>query len=390
MSTMSSEIIFLSSGAQYPITAGGRIRETHLLNLLAEKCSLEILCFSAESFELSELSPKIRVTLIEKEPSNPWDAWKQRVIPPIARGYSERMANAIRERASPGKILWASRLSLAHYLPLARSLGYRTVLEQQVMETRTLLNEAFSSPLQWHKGVHALGSAFIEQRYCAMADILIAPSDRTAARLSKIAPDALIQVLPCTVDSERYLDARDSQGTDLFFSGTLNFGPNIEGLGWFVREILPRLKAALASKLPRIVVAGSNPGKELRTELEGSGIQVHANPESMLPFLRQAAVVFVPVRSGGGIPLKVLEGMASGKPVVATGCATEGLVLTPTYDILIADRADAFSAAIVRLLRNPELRQKIGRNAAESIEKIYDWRASRPRVEEFLARLNCL
>jgi glycosyltransferase involved in cell wall biosynthesis len=228
--------------------------------------------------------------------------------------------------------------------------------------------------------------AHYEARFCHASHAVVATCDIDASKLRKIAPNASIFVIPYSVDSPQYERVRSNEGFTLLFSGTLTYRPNVEGLHWFAKEVLPRLRAALGDQLPRIVVAGSNPDAEFVRHLRSSGIEVYANPVSMVPLLAEAAVVFVPIRTGSGTRLKILEAMAAGRAVVSTGKGAEGLTLTPSHDIYIADRPDSFTSAILRLLREPKLRQEIGAHAAKTIQRQYDWRCARGLVEQVLDR----
>jgi glycosyltransferase involved in cell wall biosynthesis len=135
--------------------------------------------------------------------------------------------------------------------------------------------------------------------------------------------------------------------------------------------------------LPRIVVAGARPSPELRGRLERVGIAVVADPPSMAPLLARALAVFVPIRMEGGTRLKILEAMAAARPVVSTGKGIAGLVLAPTYDVLLGDGADAFTSQLVKLVRDPLLRAGIAAHGLETVTRGYDWRAGR----ELMARL---
>jgi len=308
--------------------------------------------------------------------------------PPVFQDYCHSMAEALRSRAAPGRILWVSRFAMAQYIPLAKSLGYRVILDEHNVESTILMRAALSSMKHWHESVLAAQCKYYEERYCEASNAVVATSDIDASRLHRLAPKAPVHVIPNSVETERYRHLRANPGTTLFFSGAMNYYPNVEGILWFIFEVLPRLRAALGANTPRVVVSGAPPSDEVRERLVKAGIEIHSQFQSHLPLLGEAAVVFVPIRSGGGNRLKILEAMAAGRAVVTTGKGAEGLVLAPSFDILMADQADAFTSAIVKLLREPELRLRIGRNAAKTIDERYDWSCAKPLIERLLASLN--
>ena len=101
-------------------------------------------------------------------------------------------------------------------------------------------------------------------------------------------------------------------------------------------------------------------------------MEVTGSVPSVVTHLREAAVVVVPLRVGGGTRLKIYEAMAAGKSVVSTTIGAEGLDVNPGKDIWIADEPRAMAEAVIQLLKGRELRQKMGRAAAEQAAK-FDW-----------------
>jgi glycosyltransferase involved in cell wall biosynthesis len=377
------KVIFLTSEFPYPANGGGKLRDSHVLKLLQERADVEILCFGNPA----QSTGQPRATIIERRKAPIWKRAIYPLRPYVVNGYCEDMAAAIRERAAPGTLLWVSRLAMAQYIQAARAAGFSVVLDEHNVESSVLMNAAFSKMRHWPSSLLAAQCRYYEERFCLASDAVVATSDVDAHRLQRLAPKAPIHIIPNSVDCEAYAEARTRPGRTLFFSGTLNYAPNVEGLVWFTAEVLPRLKAALGAEMPRVVVAGANPTPEILSRLGRAGVEVVPNPPSMLPYLADAAVVFVPIRSGSGTRLKILEAMASGRAVVSTGKGAEGLVLSPTYDVFVADQADTFTSAILRLLRNPQLRAEVGVHAVRTIEEHYDWRCARPLIEKLFASL---
>lgn len=297
------------------------------------------------------------------------------------------MARLLRARFKPGTLLWVSRLSMAQYVPLARSLGYRIILDGQQLESSILLDSALSSVRGLPRLWHAAQCSLFEEKACSQTDAVVTSSDLDASRVMKRIADASVHVIPNSVDCGNYASLRENPGNSLFFAGSLNNAANIEGLHWFLDEVLPRLRAQLGFDLPRIVVAGSNPPDSLRARLIEAGIELHANPPRIHSFLGDAAVVFHPIRSAGSSRISILEAMAAGRAVVSTGKGIEGLVLSPTFDIWIADHADAFASTILRLLGDPLARAELGRQAALTVETRYDWTQARVRLQALLHSL---
>lgn len=154
----------------------------------------------------------------------------------------------------------------------------------------------------------------------------------------------------------------EEAGTVLF-TGTFTHLPNREAALWLAREILPSVRAQAPGARLRIV--GSAPPAEIRGLAE-PGIEVIADAPSMEPHLRAAAVVVAPVRSGGGMRMKVLEAMARGKAVVTTPLGAEGFTsIDPEPPLALAEDGEGIAAAIARLLGDDGGRRELGRSARE-------------------------
>ena len=147
------------------------------------------------------------------------------------------------------------------------------------------------------------------------------------------------------------------------FNGILDYRPNLDAANHLVDEIWPRVQRH--SPGARLTIVGrGHPGDIQR--LRRPGVAVTGEVPDVRPYLERAAVVAVPVRMGGGTRLKVLEGLAVGKPMVSTTLGCEGVTVRDGEHLLMADGADAFAAAIGRLFEHPGLGHALGRPAAAS------------------------
>jgi glycosyltransferase involved in cell wall biosynthesis len=171
----------------------------------------------------------------------------------------------------------------------------------------------------------------------------------------RVNPYGMILPRPC--DRERELPLT------VLFTGTFAHLPNRDAARWLALEIMPAVRAHLPGATLRIV--GSSPPPEL-LDLAGPGIEVIADAPAMEPHLEAAAVVVAPVRSGGGMRMKVLEAMARGKAVVTTPLGAEGFSsLDPEPPLAIADDSDGIATAIADLLGDDDGRRRLGEEARE-------------------------
>jgi glycosyltransferase involved in cell wall biosynthesis len=118
-------------------------------------------------------------------------------------------------------------------------------------------------------------------------------------------------------------------------------------------------------------------------DLRSDRVEVTGLVDDLRSEIERATVVIAPLRIGGGTRLKILEGMAHGKPIVSTSIGAEGLAVAHGRDMLLADTPEAFAHEIGRVLTEPELGAKLGRAARQLAEDRYSWRTAASALEAF-------
>jgi glycosyltransferase involved in cell wall biosynthesis len=151
---------------------------------------------------------------------------------------------------------------------------------------------------------------------------------------------------------------------------------------YFVRDILPRIRAAEPDVTLSIV--GRTPTPAVQRLAAENGIEVTGRVDDVRPHVAAAEVYIVPLRIGGGTRLKIFEAMSMAKAVVSTTIGAEGLPVTPGRDIVLADGPRAFADAVVQLIRDREMRHRIGRAACDLVVQKYDWAAVSRDFEDAL------
>jgi glycosyltransferase involved in cell wall biosynthesis len=196
-------------------------------------------------------------------------------------------------------------------------------------------------------------------------------------------------VVPTGVDLAHYRpDTAQSTNTQqalsplITFVGAMDWEPNVDGLEFFCGGVWPSIKAEVPQARFRIV--GRNPDRRVQKwATNDASIEVTGRVASVVEHLRESSVVIVPLRIGGGTRLKIYEAMATAKAVVSTTVGAEGLDVHHGRDIMLADDARSFAQAIIMLLRDPELRGRYEKAAAETASH-YDWPAIGERFSEVL------
>jgi glycosyltransferase involved in cell wall biosynthesis len=157
----------------------------------------------------------------------------------------------------------------------------------------------------------------------------------------------------------------------------LTYEPNIDGAWFFVDEVLPLVRAAVPDVELRLVGRHDDRAAALA---ERPGVVLRGEVPDVGPELRDAAVVVVPIRSGGGTRIKILEAFARRVPVVSTTVGCEGIDAVPGEHLLTGDTPDALADACVRLLRDDALRTRVIDAAHALFVSRYRWEDIRPRI----------
>lgn len=225
-----------------------------------------------------------------------------------------------------------------------------------------------------------------EARICARFDALLAVSEPDLRFLELAAAEAGASlpptaIIPIAVDAHGEAPVqRVAAPRTILSMATMFWPPNVDGVLWFAHEVYPLVKR----EVPEVnfAVVGARPPATVRQLSEhDSSIAVTGYVEDPRPYLEQTAALIVPVRAGGGMRVKILEALARGLPIVSTTIGYEGIDLTPGEHLLVGDTPADFAAALVRILRDPGLGQRLAATGRRLAEERYDWRVVNPRVE---------
>ena len=210
---------------------------------------------------------------------------------------------------------------------------------------------------------------------------VIAVSEHDRELMSRWVDPSHITVVPTGVDLQQFHPGPPSSQPLVVFVGAMDWLPNVDAMEYFCREIWPAILAQVPEAKFRIV--GRNPDPRVLS-LRSSSVEVTGSVPSVIDHLREAAVVVVPLRIGGGTRLKIYEAMAMAKAVVSTSVGAEGLDVHQGQDIILADQPSGFAESVLMLLRNTELRQRY-ESAATNLAAQYDWSAASAKFAHALS-----
>jgi sugar transferase (PEP-CTERM/EpsH1 system associated) len=258
------------------------------------------------------------------------------------------------------------------------------VLQQRAFETDVSKPRrwpaALYSFIQWHKLRH------YEAQVCRTVDRVIAVSEADRAALQRLVPGLPVTVVPNGVDLAFYrtptaaAEAPSLSPQALVFTGKMDFRPNIDAVLWFWQEVLPLVRQEVPDA--HFYVVGQKPHPRLAPMNADPSVTVTGAVPDIRPYVAQATLYVVPLRMGGGTRFKLLEAIALGVPAVSTTLGCEGFPeLVNGESIVIADTPSQFAQEVVRLLRDPQARRRLG-EAGSRIAPLYDWATIVPRLEQ--------
>lgn len=395
-------ILWAKSGGLVPLDHGGKIRSFHLAKQLASRHD---------------------VTLFTFYPANPHDTHRElesifsRVIAlPLAIPQPRSAEDQLRYlrnllSARPYSVSKYCQPSVREHLQALLEANHFDVIVCDFLLTAAVVPWDISIPkvlfthnieaLIWQRhyqvGRNLLWKAAcyrefrtmetMERKYIQRADHILAVSEFDRNFFAQMTDPKKISVIPTGVDIDFFRPAKAMPpGNTLIFTGSMDWLPNEDGIIYFVKEILPKIRVRCPDVELRIV--GRRPTIRLRRFAEKhAGVEVTGDVDDIRPHLHAGKVYIVPLRVGGGTRLKIFEAMAAGKAIVSTTIGAEGLPIHPGEDILLADEPNGFAEAVIELLHNVSRRESLERSARNLVESRYSWCAVGATLDSVLRRI---
>lgn len=261
-----------------------------------------------------------------------------------------------------------------HLAPLPRVVDLVDALSLN-MRRRARLERG---PLRALAAIDAARLPRIERRLCAQADAIAISAEADRAAIDGAARAGIV---PNGVDPQEFpFVATRAAGARIVFGANLGYFPNVDAALWFASEVLPRVRAQVPDA--RLQLVGARPARALRRlAMHDPAVELVGPVAHMHPHLAAANVAIAPLRAGSGQQLKLMEAMASGAPLVASGASAEGLDAVDGEHLLVARDADEMAGAVVRLLRDPALGARLAKSARARVETHHTWEQAALKLE---------
>lgn len=225
------------------------------------------------------------------------------------------------------------------------------IWKRSAQEAKNLLEKAYLT-IQYKR------LKMFEIKSLESCDVVLAISREDEAVIKECAPSAKTIVVPAGMEIST--EVSPTSHIDLFFIGSFDWLPNLQGMEWFFENVWQKLNRNFPAL--QFFIAGKKMPEAVKRFKSGNVIIADEVPDAK-EFILQHGIMVVPLVSGSGIRIKIVEAMALGKTIIATTIAAEGLGLTDGENILMANNADEYVRQIGKCLNDPAFCRKVGQNA---------------------------
>jgi glycosyltransferase involved in cell wall biosynthesis len=386
-------ILFLTQVLPYPLDAGAKMRAYYVLRHLTRAHRVTLASFvrpedSPEAVEhLATFCETVHTVPMVRSLGLNLRAGVKAVVtgmPLIIVRDEIRAMHALLERLVTEEhydAVHADQTSMAQYGLYARDAAPSAHRPRAVFDVHNALYRIYAQMAQdetrplwrtfYRRETRALRR--YEQRLWSEFDGAVFVSDYDRAAVGAPAEDrpGLATIPICAAPGDRTLVPESEHPHTVLHLGTMFWPPNVQGMLWFAREVWPIV--AREEPEARLVIIGRRPPAEVEALASDPRIEVTGYVEDPTPYLADTAAFLVPLHAGAGMRVKIMDAWSWGTPVVTTILGAEGIAVTDGDDALVADDGPGCAAAVLRLLREPDLRERLRENGRRQALTAYNW-----------------
>ncbi len=383
------ELIWIVAECPYPPNSGGRIVTWNRLNILAKKYAIHLFCAidSAEErkykSELNKICKSVnfyqrrKISALLKSFSAPF--------PAVSRWFKEMKADVNKlDKEINAKCILVDSPQMMGNVPF--ELYKKTILNQYNIEYKAFASISDTAKNLLKKiffKVTALQMKWYEENLYRKNTIACYTFVSSEEKLffEKTYNINKTILLPIGTACIRSIDDKTNERS-IIFVGKMSYNPNEQAVKWFVSNVWPSIKKAVPDI--KFYIVGKEPSASL-VELNKADkdVIVTGMVDSVTDYYSRASVVVIPIISGGGVNVKVLEALGMGKLVVTTSKGVEGTAFVPGTHLIVADSAEEFAEKVIDAVQNPN--EQMEKNAYQYCVEHYSWEASCNPLIDFLS-----
>ena len=406
-------VLFLTQVLPYPLDSGPRVRQYHMLRHLASQHQVKLVSFvrpddTPEAVQhLQSLCQAVYTVPMRRSAWRNLRAGAKSLLTGlpavIVRDEIREMFDVLKQvtEAVGFDVIHADQLSMALYgrwakkiSPMSHSLldehNAVYLLAQQLASRE--INPIRRALVAREARAMAAYEAAMCRAYDAVLTVIPEDRDRLLALFAPAERQRLQEkfaVIPICVDPDRIEPARPAlrpeDGPTILHIGTMFWPPGVAGVLWFARQVLPCIHQQLPGA--RFVIVGKSPPPEVRALTSDPRVEVTGYVGDPSPYIATADAFVVPLHIGEGMRVKILDAWSWGLPIISTPIGAEGIQVRPGENIMIAAGAEEFASAVVSVLTDRSLNERLRAAGRSWVEANYAWQTAYARVDEVYARL---
>jgi polysaccharide biosynthesis protein PslH len=375
--------VFLTHHHPWRGVGGGRLRERELLDRICHEYRVTVLavCKAPGDLEGGDLGCPLPVTTVPAEQAPLLDVLSPLEARHHSRVATERVAGLVASRGAD--LVHFEGHYLCRLLPQrlpAPLVVAENNIESDLVRQRRRLADAESAPALDRALLTTIRS---ERRAWSRADAVVTVTEADRDQAQRLVSGTPVHVVPDGVDHLGLPSDAAERGDEVLFMANWAYEPNLDAARWLLEEIGPRLARAVPGVVVHFAGAGA-PGWLAAEVLARPWARLTTPVGDVGAMIDGASVVLCPLRVGGGVKVKVLEGMRRGKPVVTTPVGAQGI--EGAEALRVADGAVELAAAATELLLDPGRRAEARRAVRLAAAGLPSWSDAAAALDECWAR----
>jgi len=378
------DILYLVHRVPYPPNRGDRIRSFHLLEFLAQRANVHLATLADEPVSdetMAVLRQRCRRVEIQPVGKGRWirGALSLAAGASVTEGLfrSPRLHRTVeqwsRDTHFDTAVVFCS--SMAPYLSAPNLREVPAIIDLVDVDSQKWFDYAAKTrgPKKSLYQIEGARLRRLERHACERAAAITLVSEAEAELFRRICPNDHTYSIPNGVDLD-YFHPQPGDGIPgrCVFVGALDYRANIDGITWFCREVWPGVRAVRPDAT--LAIVGRNPAQEVKRLSSVASVEVFGSVSDVRPHLRDANIAIAPLRIARGVQNKVLEAMASRRPVVASPEALEGLAVDPIHEVTPPSLSDDWQHCLCKLMQDASERAAIAHAGRSFVETHHSWR----------------
>ena len=394
------KVVYISNKPIYPLVDGGCVAMNQFLKSLLNS-GLDVKHFTVSTYKhlyKEENYPEKLNAIIRTESAfidtriNPFSALSylfKKGSYNIDRFKSQRFYSLLKNYLKEQKIdiVIFESIYLANYFSLVKKYSSAKIIVRshnvEFLIWERLANNETSFFKKFYLKKLAKDLKKAELQILNKIDAIAFISNEDEKTLKKLGIKTNSTTIPISIQSAQQQSNYNTNS--FFFIGSMNWLPNIETVKHLIQTIFPEIRKTIPDA--KLYIAGSSMPEEFQTSIE-AGIEIVGYVDSISDFMISKGIMLVPIQSGSGVKIKIIEGMNFGVPILTTPLGIEGIALENGKDVLIASNDTDFINAAIELNSLKELREYIGNNAKKTIQFNYSEEAISKKIVEFIKSIS--